>query len=1291
MNRFRTKKRAKEAPEGPVRASTESENPSPPNIKSSKTFRLGKKSQQPEAKLELDLTNALPPSDDFRTSLLMSGLSARFSMLREQDDPLSKIGKASDDSVLFPPTKRQSRLNDLAFQPHGLSDIAEVSSINGSARPWAVTRTDSYKTVESNGTDEDSVHSGGIMSRPKPGEGNILFGGRQKIYKIPVGGAGSTKSLTDGAGSGGMGGRAMYESDISQSTFQKLREVEKAQQQEEEHDEEDHSVRSPSPTYNRNRETSSTTSSAGPSTTRISTAATSVTSQRAPSVAGSTTPITPTSTGPPGAERPANKGRRLYDTGLDQHLHEQQFSAMSRLDNLTRQRALGAQTPPLGRNSPTLASHPAERWNGSQITGKASMPNMRTASPSPVPGMRPFDFPSRQPVQESKLGFGVPPLSPPVSENDDHLIRAVQPNDRGKATALGAFAKPAQPYDENKYSQRQIQMQQGRETPPLRKNSPPRAFAPRQQQQVGRTRADSNATYSSARSRSNSSAQGHFLPPDRITETGLKSKASVPSDSTVSSARASSNGDLPGQPAEQGEQSRPNLQHIRDLANLYRQNQNLPLERPPESQHPANRQHSDSSPASEQSQTTAKDSHSTPEVAPTPSVTVSDVPADSPTLGPTTEMTGLSGMVRQHLRSDSNTSSIYGGMPPSAFNSHEDEPMPQNEYTLGKHPAAGDDWDHSDDAEIKSSLDLSVNSSNNDNVLPPQLSMRSVSGETTGTQERSSWEKELSIHHTRDGSTETQKEREDFRNDLAARRRRVQENLKSFVETESRSSSPLPGADLLRDVGHKANPLGLLKSKSSRGSLMGKPKDFRPTKAPANGPSVRRSTSPARATIGEDPWREEDEQVLQDGPKIAPGPPPNKAYLQARRDAQRDRERLIAMRHPQQQQQQQPRATPSPIGPERMNRSVEDLHYRPGHRDPSLDRGQLNMRPRHQTPSRERKPPPVAYAHRNGNPRESQGSVDTNHSTSRPGSRQSRDRSGSDASQRSKSRNGGRYPDVVAKPAAEGAPSPNMGTLDEFEPQPPRHLPHSPHVNGLPSQASPVPSPLNGSEPRMESRNRSRSNSRSTPPGYFDRRGLPPLQTDEAKEPALAPRPPITSPMSGSSSPNLPQPSPMSSVANTPTTPGFQSQGTVPAHRKRSINKSDISEPRFVSSTSRVTTVNLPPGASLQNGIDAPPIPPVNPRRKVRPVFGFGRKEDQSDYPVQPAGFSPTEDRTTFSDDGDSKSKPQRQKLRKISSEGGNLNAKARQAIFAQPSPVMPDHSPIMANTPVESVEGGMF
>ena len=1266
MNRFRTKKRAKEATEGPVRASTDSDGPSPPSIKPSKTFRLGKKQLQQEPKMELDLANALPSSDDFRTSLLMSGLSARFSMLREQDDPTSMLGKASDDSVLFAPNKRQSRLNDLAFQPHGLSDIAEVSSINGSVRPWAVTRTDSYKTVESNGTDEDSVHSGSIMSRAKPGEGNILFGGRQKIYKIPVGASGSTKSLTEGSGSG-MGGRAIYESDISQSTFQKLRDVEKAQQQEE-HEEEDPSVRSPSPTYNRNRETSSTTSSAGPSITRSSTAATSVTSQKAPSVNGSSAPISPTGPGftLPGMERPVNKGRRLYETGLDQHLHEQQFSAMSRIDTLTRQRALGAQTPPLGRNSPTGLSHPAERWHPNQITGKASMPNMRTASPSPtVNGAGAFDFPPRQAIPESKLGFGLPPLSPPMSEHDDHPVLTVQPNDRGKATALGAFAKPAQPYDENKYSQRQIQMQQGRETPPLRKNSPPRAFPPRQQ--MGRTRADSNATYSSARSRSNSSAQRHFLPSDRIPETGLASKTSLSGESAASSARASSNTDAPAIHTEQADQPRPSL-HVRDLASLYRRDQDIPLERPPESQHPANRPHpflsQESSPGSEKIQPVVKEPLRNSEEAPTPSVTVSNAPADSPTLGPIVQLSGLSGMVRQHLRSDSNTSSVYGGVPANGFNSHEDEPLAQSDYTVGKHPAAGDDWERADDTDVKSSLDLSINSNKSDDALPP-LSVRASNGESTDSHERTSWEKELSIHHTRDGSSETQKEREDFQNDLAARRRRVQENLKSFVETDSRSTSPLPGSDLL-----KTNPLGLLKSKTSRGSLMGKPKDFRPLKGLGN---VSRSASPARAAMDEDPWREEDEQVVHDGPKLPPVAL-NKAYLQARREAQRDRERMVAMRHQQR--------APSGPGPERFNRSVEDLQ-RP--RDPSRERGPANMRPRHQTPSRERKPPPVAYAHRNGNHRESQGSVDTNLSGSRPASRQSRERSGSDASQRSKSRNG-RYRDDMAKPMADGRPSPSLGTHEEFEPPTARHMPQSPHVNGMASHTSPIPSPVIG----MESRNRSRSNSKSTPVGYFEPHKLQAIQTGEMMDPALSPRPPLVTTFSGSSTPNLAQPSPVSSVANTPTTPGFQSQGTVPAHRKRSINKSDISEPRFLSSTSRVTTVNLPPGASLQNGIEAPPIPPVNPRRKTRAVFGFGRKDDSGEYTSHPA-VTPTEDRTTFSDDGDSKPKQPRQKLRKTSSEGGNLNAKARQAIFAVPSPAMPEPSAVNGEAPRNADEGGMF
>lgn len=75
-------------------------------------FGKSKKSRDDDAEKPLDISAALPSSDDFRTSLLMTGLSARFSMLREQDDPNSKLGKASDDSVLF---RRQSRM-DYGFE-----------------------------------------------------------------------------------------------------------------------------------------------------------------------------------------------------------------------------------------------------------------------------------------------------------------------------------------------------------------------------------------------------------------------------------------------------------------------------------------------------------------------------------------------------------------------------------------------------------------------------------------------------------------------------------------------------------------------------------------------------------------------------------------------------------------------------------------------------------------------------------------------------------------------------------------------------------------------------------------------------------------------------------------------------------------------------------------------------------------------------------------------------------------------------------------------------------------------
>lgn len=1303
MNRFRTKKKAKEPIEGLVRASTDSDGPAAPAIKPSKTFRRGKKNQEPEPKPELDLSTALPSSDDFRTSLLMSGLSARFSMLREQDDPKSKIGKASDDSVLFP--KRQSRLNDFGFASHGLSDIAEVSSINGSIRPpFAFGRTDSY--VDGYGTDDDSSHGGSMMNRAKPGEGNNLFGGRQKIYKIPVNA--STKSLTEGGG-GGMGGRALYENDVSQSAFQKLREREREQERlERERDEEEQNAQSsraespPLSGYNRNRETSSTTSSGGPSITRSSTAATSFTSQRTPSLSGSHTPITPGApiSSAPGLDRTMTKGRRLYETGLDQHLHEQQYSAMSRIDTLTRQRTLGAQTPPPGLSSPT-GTHPADRWDRQQIPGKSSLPNMRAASPPPnAPAMGTFDFGHRpNNLAETKPSFGLasPPLSPPMSENDDHAVLAVQPNDRGKATALGAFAKPVQPYDDNKYSQRQLQMQQGRETPPLRKHSPPRAFAPRQQQQqqqMGRTRADSNATFASGRSRSNSSAQRQFLPQDRIPEiSSPKPQATVPENEAVSSGTflSSPNGSSLGSPDDVGQVSKPKQPFIFP-SQIYRQNQQA-LERPPESQHPANRQRqfqpNSSSPMNGGQSPSIPSSSSFSQVDDLSAPPASTPPADSPTLGPTT---GLSGMVRQHLRSDSNTSSVYGGgIPPSAgltsrFPYDPTEPLPQNEYTTKNNPWDTDDWDQASYEENKFSLESALDETRGNGVVPPSLSVRSPNVDGAVQEpNKSQWEKELEIHHTRDGSSETQKERLDFKAELATRRRRVQENLKSFHETESRSASPAPTPDWSRDGPVKSPALGLLKNKSSRGSLVGKSKEAGQSKAMKmlgiGNATIHSSPSPGKSQLDENAWREEEEEMLRGVPRGPIIPPQTKAFRQARRDAQRDRERQVALRH---QQQMSAEAYGNGYDAEWSKQPIED---QPQHQAPFRDRVPPNIRTGRRTPSRERGPPPVTQNHRNGSSQESKGSIGTNRSNSRPPSRTSRDRSSSDASGRSKSRNG-RYRDDLAKAMAEGIASSSQGAFDDLEHPSARLNPKSPATPSLAVQPSPIPSPMIGSNPAT----RNRSNSKSTPAGYFDSHKLQPLQTGEGMDIGLSPRPSPITPYSVNSTPSLIQPSPAGSGANTPTmNQGFPAQGRTPGTRKRSINKSEISEPRFLSSTSRVPTVELPPGASLQNGMDAPPIPPVNPRRRqTRAIFGFGKKDEYDDMHSLPAATQSTDEMSTFSaDEGDSKPKI-RQKLRKSSSEGGNLNARARQAVIAAPSPALP--SGFHGNgSPPRPYEGGMF
>ncbi|OAQ73603.1 ankyrin repeat-containing domain-containing protein [Pochonia chlamydosporia 170] len=722
MNRFRNKKKGRDDNSIGGRPSIDTE-PSGP-------FRMfgKKKTQDDEPKKEIDLAAALPPSDDFRTSLLMTGLSARFSMLREQDDPNSKLGKASDDSVLFP--KRQSRLADLGGFGAGLDDIAEIESLKAPR----MGRFDPYQS------DDASSTTGSIMGRSKPTEGNNLFGGRQKIYKLTAG------------SKAGMTGRALYDDDVAQSSFQKWRQAEKERKSMEEDRNNDALDAESTLNYNRRRETSSTTSSV-PSGARNSTAATSIASQP------SSIKDSQSSNHLAGLERSVTRTRRLYEQGLNQDLHDQQSSAVSRMDTLSRQRPFGSRTPdPMSSiTSPTNTAFGDRSSDRRPILSKASAPNLRSFSPSMMTSAQtsPADSTSKFTRQESKPSFvASPPLSPPISEHEEHPALAIQPNDRGKATAMGVFNRPAMQYDESRYAQRQRQLQQGRDP------------------------STSSTFFDDS---DDGSLDNRVIPP-----------AATPQ---------------------------------------------LTIERPDDHDHPAFRKSALPTPLS---LTSPKDSEDGDSLSP---ASRTEPPEDSPTLGPNA---GLSGMVRQHLRHDSNASSVYGPM------NHEVE---------------------SGDTESRA-------------VLPVRNGVHDVTDESTA-------DLDDFAQHLADGARRV--------------RERLTTYVESDHE---RSAPPTPPqSDHNKELAtSRSGGLGMLRSKSSRGSLFekaererGRSKTLKSSGSPPNtlgtSPSPRKaSSSRAGSRNGEIASKPSEASPVEKEENVHVG---LKAFRQARRELQKMKELEVQQRHTQ--------------------------------------------------------------------------------------------------------------------------------------------------------------------------------------------------------------------------------------------------------------------------------------------------------------------------------------------------------------------------------------------------------
>ena len=1253
MNRFRSRKkfRGEESREGSRRPSLDSDVPPLPSF-SARTFKR-KKNVAPEPKPQIDLSTALPSTDDFRTSLLMPKLSARFSMLKEQDDPTSKLGKANDDSVLFP--KRASRL-DLFNNRLGLSDIAEVDSVRGSIRPpFASTRTESFAS------DGYNTDDGSVMSRARPGEGNTMFGGRQKIYKIPVGGAGSVKNFGGQEDAevplgGNMGGKPIYESDTTMSTFQKLREQEREENERAAYElgymrsskEQDRSGSPPYARYNRNRETSSSTNSA-PSQSRTSTAATSVASQK--SIYGAhdnnfAIPHGLTQSNSSSSERPFVKSRRLYGQGLDRDIHEQQSSALNRFGSLNRSRTpVGAPIAnPLKQSR--SATNLSDRY---QRRGPLYSSNtFRAGSPQPSvtpPRMGDFDLglnDDQTPNNHTDSGYGrSPPLSPSLSPDstphspDPTLLASLEPNDVGKATASGAFNKPMKQYSEQQYLQRQLQLQEGRNTPSPQLTRPysPQTSLYDDKALSGRSRNNSQGTTFSRSGSFRHPWMEDRLPravPERGASPALRNHHEEPIQPAMERSFLSglNSGDVSS--AQESDSEVDSSSPV--LSGMNFQGFSLPQSTEPVDIHPSLRSTADRRQLAEHlkdvdSERQSFKSATTITQAQDPKPAGQDdkiaLDAEAPSLGPAAISNGLSGLVRAHLRNDSGQSSLYPEDSPRRSRKAEvRESIFGHESALDQHynNSSSNGADHDDNPmppplsvtarnilEQATALNRQQESGKLNQMRGKNKAQRILGGEAPPFNHESqpSWQEQLKTHHTRGGSTETQAEREDLATELAERRRLVQDKLQSCVEVESRSGSPAPSNRTYESSpARPSNAFGLLK-KSSRGSLVGR----------------QEKPSKALKMLGIDHNNVFNQPPLE-----------------------------LFMGREQYQDRAMPPRPKGGVRPIRQQNAPQDMNEA------------LAMGRRHQQGQRSQEDGRKRYS-----PHSSKSSsAYSEGSDGRPGSQKGN----------------------TGKPSLESGPMNGLGPFGASNSaEPPKYREVSNGRNGI------------GPTARSQSAQsvRSRSNSKVPISAPFEQRTAPPgtpfMINPSSKRPGAAPQG-----VSSHSTPSLRE-LPSFAAANQPTmiNPRYsptKSFGRPGQGRKQSINKHDISEPTFVSCTSSVDTVDLPPGASLQNGMDVPPspsdpppIPARDSRRKRTQTLlqALGRLEKAEAAPSVPspspshATQDDAEECSTFSADEEPTSK-WRQRLKKTASDGGNLNAKARQQAIQAPSPALP-LSPHSQNT----------
>ena len=1242
-----------------------SSNDATPMSKASRALTRKKKKQEVAEEPIFDLSQALPDSNDFRTSLLMPAFSARFSMLREQDDPNTLIGKASDDSVLFP--KRNSRL--MLFNNNNnntLTDIAEVESIHSAFRPPFA---DERSASMSDGYASDD--GGSMMNRTRPGEGNNLFGGRQKLYRIH---AGSNKDVS----SGGMTrGKHMYENDVALSAFQQMRLKEKEQrelreQQEldertdrssypnteaEEHD----STRSPTTAFSQNRGTQSSTNS-GPSNRRTSTAATSVMSE---------SPVPPQTSHHQISkvrEQDANSSAEsigfanspgfrhvVRDDGRPTFRLSGSRSAVNMRDNYTRQSPVPPPPPSFRGMSPPLsaASHPLDFGLKETTRSNSGASRFQTASPTTQ-----FEF-----------------------EQDEALASSVRPNDRGKATAMGLFNKPARNYDDAQFQQRQVQMHEGRNSPistssraasraspePSRSSRPsygstsspmpqeegytpqipPIPDYPPSPTSGRRSSANSTGRRSTSRPRTKSSSstkevalkarvdsiirrQNAELAAMEASHLGQK-RAEEGTEASASSTKIDGHGTFfdNSDDSDYEDHRRPSATSLR---------QNMPAPPPPADVHPALREglQDFNFGTEELKPSTMRDSKHSVDSRP-----LSDKPrqsehdsvrgvedTDSPTI-PAAGL-GLSGLIRTHLRSGSDRSSMLP--PPSPLLPGADNARGSISSTTRTvtESVKSDPFEYDNDrlgvrqptpqaqAPLTPTTAMSLKAQQ---ILGMAMAHRDAQAQNQNTPKIGASGHEVALEaesspiidapkHQRNESTETQREQQRFDDELAERRKRIQETLVS-VQERSRSRSPHGGFSLPRFPG-----------RSNTGDRF-----------EASGQSK------AMKMLG-----------IASGPRDQPSP-------RIPMDNERDRSRTPGSRQGHR---------PSP---------PHDRERSQGRQTPNSGRPGARPGPNY---GYDRPPPP-----RSTTP------------SSRPGARS---RSNSAAADRSTSRN---------------------KHIPDFDPaMMPGAFPGSPFASASPQNEQGQRSDSSASQSYV--RNGSSAASNYGERSYFNAKSLVPAgPLDMAR--GFTPRPsPRPSPNPGEgvhqsqfvtpmSPPSSAMPSPNPAVANSTngrTTPSaIPGRATPSGTRKKSVTKGMISDPKFVSSTSTVPLVHLPrDGGPAVEPMMTPPIPAMNPRRRgtadeQSPSFAPhpGVRPIASPLPIMPESPNMSDFNGSSQSLAQQPSAKPRNKLRKASSEGGSMAARARHQALAVEMAREKDRSPNVAVFPnhsatsLQSRDGAMF